>query len=224
MRPDLGRLQLSGNVIRSFDRIVEAFLWPSDSIHMASMDNRVVHESRGDAISAPRLLSTACLRCREQKVIPSSQRFKYTAFLTTNHSQLRCGRERPRCTRCDRLDATCQYPSPPNRRGPRGQRNGTQRLQRTTECGRERTRPRRAVLQRPDNGPRPQHIPAQRLNAVPRHRITSLGRDNLPQEHTFPDNDDESDDMSVPPVTGTPVLSNVRTNAHFLLHRRVTLR
>ena len=143
-------------------------------------------------------------------------------MLTTNHSQLRCGRERPRCTRCDRLDATCQYPSPPNRRGPRGQRNGTQRLQRATERGRKTTRPRRATLQRPSNGPRPQHVPTQRLNAAPRHRITSLGHDNSRQGDTFPDNDDESDDMSAPPVTGTPVLSNVRTTTHFRLHRTMT--
>lgn len=47
--------------------------------------------------------------------------------LTSNDSQLKCGRERPTCTRCERLSAKCNYPRPPNRRGPRGRRLGTQR-------------------------------------------------------------------------------------------------
>ncbi|GAQ42991.1 hypothetical protein EURHEDRAFT_551108 [Aspergillus niger] len=47
--------------------------------------------------------------------------------LTLNDSQLKCGRERPTCTRCERLSARCNYPRPPNRRGPRGRRLGTQR-------------------------------------------------------------------------------------------------
>lgn len=142
--------------------------------------------------------------------------------LLTSRSQLRCGRESPKCTRCDRLDATCQYPNPPNRRGPRSQRNRAQLLQRGTEHDRERARSRHAVPQRLSNRPGPQHIPTQRLNnAAPQHRITSLGRNHLPQGDTCPDNDDETDNMSALLVAGTPVLSNVGIDTHFYLHRRV---
>ncbi|OAL56102.1 hypothetical protein IQ07DRAFT_676294 [Pyrenochaeta sp. DS3sAY3a] len=46
-----------------------------------------------------RTSSTACQRCRAQK--------------------LKCSRERPTCVRCRRLHATCAYPAPPDRRRPR---------------------------------------------------------------------------------------------------------
>ncbi|EXA30050.1 hypothetical protein FOVG_18527 [Fusarium oxysporum f. sp. pisi HDV247] len=49
---------------------------------------------------------TACLRCRDQK--------------------LKCGREHPKCTRCSRLNTTCLYPEPPNRRGQRTKRRQVQ--------------------------------------------------------------------------------------------------
>lgn len=131
-----------------------------------------------------------------------------------NHFQLRCGRERPRCTRCNRIDAICQYPSPPNRRGPRGQRSGFRLSQRAAERGREQAHSQRAVLQKPYTGPDPQQIPVNALNPNPQHRIASLGRDNPLEGDVLRDNDDEIDDTSVPPVTGTHVLSDVRIDTH----------
>lgn len=57
--------------------------------------------------------TTACRRCREQKVN------ECLCPQITNKSdtmQLRCSRELPRCARCIRLDAQCGYPPPPDRK------------------------------------------------------------------------------------------------------------
>ncbi|OAQ99375.1 hypothetical protein LLEC1_04292 [Akanthomyces lecanii] len=67
-----------------------------------------VRDEESDRHPASRLSITACFRCREQK--------------------LKCGREHPVCGRCQRLNANCAYPAPPDRRGPRGKRK--QRFQR----------------------------------------------------------------------------------------------
>ncbi|KAL3484767.1 hypothetical protein BJX62DRAFT_218240 [Aspergillus germanicus] len=40
-------------------------------------------------------------------------------LLIIHPTQLKCGRERPVCARCQRVDVICSYPLPPNRRGPR---------------------------------------------------------------------------------------------------------
>jgi hypothetical protein len=181
---------------------------------MASMDNTVVQESMGEAArTLSSLSSTACLRCREQKVIASRQRLEMQPSLTTNYYQLRCGRERPICSRCTRLDATCHYPNPPNRRGPRSQRNGSRLSQRGSERDREQAHPRRVVPQRLNNGPGLQQNPAHRSNGTPRHHVTSPNHNNLLGQVTLPDNVAEADDISGPLATGTPVLSDVRTNA-----------
>lgn len=136
-------------------------------------------------------------------------------LLILNHSQLKCGRERPICARCDRLNATCYYPSPPNRRGPRTQRNSLRLLHRTTERGRDATRPRHAVLQHPPMGPvleQPSTNNTQRPNVTSRHSIVSLSRNDSLGD-ILPGNDAEADNISVPLTTGTPVLSEVRTDA-----------
>ena len=135
-------------------------------------------------------------------LIASRQRFEVRLSLITNDYQLRCGRERPACSRCTRLDATCHFPNPPNRRGPRSHRNGSRQLQRTTEPGREQTHPRCVVPQRPNIEPGLQQTP---------------NCNNLLGGVTIPDNDAEADDTSGPLATETPVLSDVRINGRSLL-------
>ncbi|KAL7769934.1 hypothetical protein ACKLNR_001318 [Fusarium oxysporum f. sp. zingiberi] len=78
----------------------------------------------------PRLSITACLRCRDQK--------------------LKCGREHPICTRCDRLNATCLYPDPPNRRGPRAKRRQRLPLQ-TAERSRDGSQSGHVAIQQTRN-------------------------------------------------------------------------
>lgn len=58
--------------------------------------------------------TTACRRCREQKV--SSFAASHLSTGLTLQIQLRCSRELPRCARCIRLDAQCGYPPPPDRK------------------------------------------------------------------------------------------------------------
>ncbi|TVY79916.1 putative transcriptional regulatory protein [Fusarium oxysporum f. sp. cubense] len=85
---------------------------------------------RRTSTNLPRLSITACLRCRDQK--------------------LKCGREHPICTRCDRLNATCVYPDPPNRRGPRAKRRQRLPLQ-TAERSRDGSQSGHVAIQQTRN-------------------------------------------------------------------------
>ncbi|KUJ09191.1 uncharacterized protein LY89DRAFT_763921 [Mollisia scopiformis] len=51
------------------------------------------------------LARTACRRCREQKVAHQAYGM-----------ELRCSRELPKCDRCSRLNAVCNFPAPPDRK------------------------------------------------------------------------------------------------------------
>ncbi|EWY89603.1 hypothetical protein FOYG_10422 [Fusarium oxysporum NRRL 32931] len=92
---------------------------------------------RRTSTNLPRLSITACLRCRDQK--------------------LKCGREHPICTRCDRLNATCVYPDPPNRRGPRGKRR-QRLLPQTAERRQDGSQPGRIAIQQTRNNPALQEL------------------------------------------------------------------
>lgn len=60
------------------------------------------------------LSSTACHRCRGQKVRNSM--CHHVEVLLITRIQLRCTREQPTCQRCERLGAACSYPAPPDRK------------------------------------------------------------------------------------------------------------
>lgn len=126
-----------------------------------------------------------------------------------NHSQLKCGRERPACARCERLNATCNYPSPPDRRGPRTQR-GPRLVHRATERRREHTRPRRPVIQRPRN-----ESASQQTSAFEPQRPNEPLEGNI-----LPRSDAEVDDASAG-LIGTPVLSDVHPDAQVHYSRKM---
>ncbi|KAL2843188.1 hypothetical protein BJY01DRAFT_215993 [Aspergillus pseudoustus] len=133
---------------------------------------------------------TACLRCRTQK--------------------LKCGRERPVCARCQRVDATCSYPSPPNRRGPRPRSQRARLSARAPERShpQEHTRPWRTPFQQPYSDPSSLLQPESPSRTEPR------GQSAIPNPANYEDlegisrprSDTAVDDASVGLATGTPVL------------------
>lgn len=105
---------------------------------------------RRTSTNLPRLSITACLRCRDQKVTVSSTGSWMNPSTKDTPLQLKCGREHPICTRCDRLNATCVYPDPPNRRGPRAKRRQRLPLQ-TAERSRDGSQSGHVAIQQTRN-------------------------------------------------------------------------
>lgn len=132
------------------------------------------------------------------------------------YSQLKCSRERPACARCDRLNGTCSYPIPPNRRGPRTHR-GPRLLNKTAERSRGQARPHLTAIQQPYNEPLSQQtstIEAQRLSAISRRPMTSLiGSNDIIGRNTHHYSGPEVDGASAALPTEGSVLSEVRTPA-----------
>lgn len=132
------------------------------------------------------------------------------------YSQLKCSRERPACARCERLNGTCSYPIPPNRRGPRTHR-GPRLLNKTAERSRGQTRPRLTAIQQPYNEPLSQQtstIEAQRHSAISRRSMTSLiGSNDIIGRNAHHYSGPEVDGASAALPTEGSVLSEVRTPA-----------
>ncbi|KAL5046756.1 hypothetical protein BDW71DRAFT_197406 [Aspergillus fruticulosus] len=131
---------------------------------------------------------------------------------------LKCGRERPVCARCQRVDATCSYPSPPNRRGPRPRSQRARLPARETEHSHPQghARPWRTPIQQPYSEPSsplqrasPSRIEPRGQTIIPRGQTTipNPGRFNEDLEGiSHPRSDTVVDDISVVLTTGTPVL------------------
>ncbi|CAI7659636.1 unnamed protein product [Penicillium pancosmium] len=169
------------------------------------MNDSGIRETSERAASArTRTSVTACLRCREQK--------------------LKCGRERPECSRCQRLDATCSYPLPPNRRGPRTPR-GPRASNRAAGCGRQRGRSSQAALQQLDDEYFSQQTPfseAQGPNIISRDPMTNhvgyndvLEASRLETPHSGASCPRSTRVVNAAPgvlAAGTPVLSDSYSN------------
>ncbi|KAL3455576.1 hypothetical protein BJX64DRAFT_281986 [Aspergillus heterothallicus] len=131
---------------------------------------------------------------------------------------LKCGRERPVCARCQRVDATCSYPSPPNRRGPRPRSQRARLAARATEHTHPQghTRPRPTPFQQPYSDPSSPVQQASHSRVEPRGQTSifqgqsaisnpvSLNADLEGISH--PPSDTVVDDASVGLATGTPAL------------------
>ncbi|KAI2860810.1 transcriptional regulator family: Fungal Specific TF [Aspergillus niger] len=139
-------------------------------------------------------------------------------FLIINSAQLKCGRQRPVCARCQRVDATCSYPLPPNRRGPRPRSQRARLPERATERShpQEHTRPRRRPLQQPyinQSSPLQQTSPS-RIEPLGQTIVTRgqsatpnpVGFDEGLEGISHPRSDTAVNDASVVLASGTPVL------------------
>ncbi|GCB27321.1 hypothetical protein AAWM_10206 [Aspergillus awamori] len=139
-------------------------------------------------------------------------------FLIINSAQLKCGRQRPVCARCQRVDATCSYPLPPNRRGPRPRSQRARLPERATERShpQEHTRPRRRPLQQPyiDQSSPLQQTSPSRIEPLGQTIVTRgqsatpnpVGFDEGLEGISHPRSDTAVHDASVVLATGTPVL------------------
>lgn len=127
---------------------------------------------------------------------------------------MKCGREHPTCARCDRLEATCVYPNPPNRRGPRGKRR-QKLLHSAAECSRDDTHSGNGAIQHPCNGPISQETSPVVGPTPSSHPVSqALFLTPLGSSHSFEDNAASPGhagigDASTSLAAGTPVLSDV---------------
>lgn len=153
---------------------------------------------------------TACLRCREQKVTTCPSRCQKQLLLKANDSQLKCGRERPTCTRCERLSATCNYPRPPNRRGPRGQRAA--RLLHENSRGEHFLRQHLGIQRRRNETVSQQTSVAEAQKISPisgHHTSSSFGPNGLREDDTLLPSSAGLVDTSAAQGIGTPAPPNV---------------